>query len=604
MTNLELFMALGNISSENLSGAEELQNKPCVRTNHKMQMKRAVLIAAVIALTLLLVGCAVVYVLRMQDVKIGEATETRDYRLVDGTYVEDPHEVNQNVLTLAGLKGTKAYQACADFFAFKEEYTQNMEAMMNNGTLPEDFFENDTYGKAMNAKASELAAQYGLKNEGESLNFRTTRNMCDALGIERFMKESEEISARVSGGSCYNTGNFCLYFDFDFPEEQNYEVLHTSGYLRWNRTDCFSQDYVALVDTGDWIERNYTTASGSKVLILQSPTQETGYILCDRGDALMSLSLSVNIEILSEDHGVVTAEYQHMTDRQIELVADAIDFAIQPKIPTQADVDAQAEIPQEATQNGYTLRLKSVETDGYVARILLGVTAPESTVLPTEGNLIFANQWGDLKPASGSVSDSGGTIETIDDGDGKEDTVDLLLVSDCTMADGSAPFSAGTTWNLYLVDIVYSNWDAANSHLVNDILAEGEWQFSITFDETNGEYREMELLASPMTLKACIGWREDGTDALEAFAVTSFKLRKFSSSLQWDLIPDYHGTKDFGSSADFYGWSDQSGYHSACVVMKDSSEVTLPIRNKVIDLDQVDYVLLPDGTKLPATNTR
>ena len=34
------------------------------------------------------------------------------------------------------------------------------------------------------------------------------------------------------------------------------------------------------------------------------------------------------------------------------------------------------------------------------------------------------------------------------------------------------------------------------------------------------------------------------------------------------------------------------------------TEVTLPIRNKVVDLDQVDYVLLPDGTKLPATNTR
>ena len=58
-----------------------------------------------------------------------------------------------------------------------------MEAMMNNGTLPEDFFENDTYGKAMNAKASELAAQYGLKPEGESLNFRTTKNMCDAHGL-------------------------------------------------------------------------------------------------------------------------------------------------------------------------------------------------------------------------------------------------------------------------------------------------------------------------------------------------------------------------------------------------------------------------------------
>ena len=59
MTSLELFTALGGISSENLSGAEELQNKPCVRKKRKTQIKRAVLIAAVISLLLLLVGCAV-----------------------------------------------------------------------------------------------------------------------------------------------------------------------------------------------------------------------------------------------------------------------------------------------------------------------------------------------------------------------------------------------------------------------------------------------------------------------------------------------------------------------------------------------------------------
>lgn len=65
MTNLELFTALGGISVENLSGAEELQSKPCIRTNGKMKMKRAVLIAAAIALTLLLVGCAVVVYARI-----------------------------------------------------------------------------------------------------------------------------------------------------------------------------------------------------------------------------------------------------------------------------------------------------------------------------------------------------------------------------------------------------------------------------------------------------------------------------------------------------------------------------------------------------------
>ena len=35
MTSLELFTTLGGISAENLSGAEELQNKPCVRKKRK-----------------------------------------------------------------------------------------------------------------------------------------------------------------------------------------------------------------------------------------------------------------------------------------------------------------------------------------------------------------------------------------------------------------------------------------------------------------------------------------------------------------------------------------------------------------------------------------
>lgn len=606
MNGKDIFLGLKYIGDDLVEKAEYGQFSTKAEKNQKKEkprglIRRPFLVAAIIAMMLFLVGCAVVYVLSLQDVKIGEATETRDYRLVEGTYVEDPHEVSQNVLTLAGLEGTNAYQACSDFFAFKEEYTKNMEEMINNGTLPEGFFENGTYGKTMDAKAEELAQQYGLKLEGEYLDFRTTGNMCDALGIERFTQESEEISASIDGGSCYDTGNFYLYFSFDFPENRGYEVLSTSGYLRWNRADCFSRDYVALVDSGDWIERNYTTASGSEVLILQSPTQERGYILCDRGDALMSLQLDVNIEILSEDNGIVTAEYQHMTDRQIELVADAVDFAVQPRIPTQADVDNQAGISQSATQNGWTIGVKSVETDGYVAQVTLSITAPQGTEIPEEGNIIFANHGGELVPVSGMTIGGGGTTGRMDDGDGLDNTFDLLLERDCTMEDGSAPYGMGTEWNLHIVDIAYSCWDAENSRLIDDTLVEGEWLFPITFDETNGDYREVEFLSEPITATACYGWGADGTDALEEFTVTSFKLRKFSSDITWELIPDYHGIKDFGESADFYSWRD----HSAYVVMKDGTEIPLPIYRTSVDLDQVDHILLADGTKIisPASHT-
>ena len=70
MTNLELFCVLSHISAENLSDAEALQGDiPFSRPKTRM---RFFLIAALIALTLLLVGCAVVYVLRLQDLKVGE----------------------------------------------------------------------------------------------------------------------------------------------------------------------------------------------------------------------------------------------------------------------------------------------------------------------------------------------------------------------------------------------------------------------------------------------------------------------------------------------------------------------------------------------------
>ena len=548
-------------------------------------IRRPLLAAALIGAALLLVGCAVAYVLNLEKIKISAGTEQRDYSLVDGVYVKAPHTVNTTTLTLAGLEGSDAYKACADFYVFQEEYTANGEKMAENGTVPEDYWE--TYSDVMNAKAREIAQQYGLKPEGQLLAFRTARNLCDALGVERFARENPEISVNISGGGCYDTGNFWLNMDFAFPEDKGYEVLRSPGTLAWNRKDCFSRDYLTITDSGDWIEKNYTTASGSQVLILHSPSQETGLILCDRGEALMALVFNANIEYLSEeDYGVFSSELVHMTDRQLELVADAIDFSVQPRIPTQADVDAQSAVPQEATQNGYTLTLKGVETDGYVARILLSLAAPEGTAFPTDGNLIFAEDT--LVDENGVEAMGAFSIELVDDGDGKSNTADLLLIRNRAMEGGSAPFTAGTTWNLYLVDIVYSAWNA-ESGIIRDTLAEGEWMIPISFDGENGDYRELELVQKPITMKAAVSYDETGKAALESFPVTSVKLRRNCILLTADV-----GEKTY---ADFF-WLGSTGNKA---VLKDGTEVDVLNQAfaKPLDLDSVDYILFADGTKLP-----
>lgn len=579
MNGRDIFRGLQYIGDDLIENAETgqfpVQNQESGKT--RRPIRRPLLIAAVIALLLLLVGCAAVYVLKMEHVKISSGTDQRDYSLVDGVYVKDPHTVSTTTLSMAGLKGSNAYKACADFYAYETELRTNASASGDWAG----------YDDAINAKAQELAEQYGLKPEGQPLTFRTTRNLCDALGVERFVRDSQDVSIDISQGFCRDSGNFFVLLSFAFPEDQGYEVTYTSGALYWNRQDTFSREYFTLEDRGDWVERNYTTSAGNTVLILTSPSQERGYIICDRGDALMTVWLDVNPELLSEDAGVVSAEYQHMTEKQLNMVADALDFAIQPNVPTQADVDAQAAPPQEATQNGYTLKLKSVETDGYVAQIRIGITAPEDIVLSTEKPLHFANWRGMLVPADGSEA-AFGPVNTLDDGDGKANTIDVLLTQSVTAKNTDAPFAAGSTWTLYLVDLVYSS--------TYETLTEGEWQFPISFGADNCDDRELELLTSPILMKAGTGWLPDGTDVVMEFPVSSFKLRKFSSKIVRDTAAETEEQRA-ESYTDFYGWNG----HFICVVMKDGTRIELwdQENDSAIDLTQVDYVLLPDGTKLP-----
>ena len=582
MNGQEIFLGLSYISRKYIEEAETETVSGGAGKAHRI--RRPFLLAAVIALLLLLVGCAAVYVLKMEHVKISSGTDQRDYSLVDGVYVKDPHTVSTTTLSMAGLKGSNAYKACADFYAYETELRASASA---SGDWT-------GYDDAINAKAQELAEQYGLKPEGQPLTFRTTRNLCDALGVERFVRNSQDVSIDVDQGFCRDSGNFFVLLRFAFPEDQGYEVTYTSGALYWNRQDTFSRDYFTLEDSGDWVERNYTTSAGNTVLILTSPSQERGYIICDRGDALVTVWLDVNPELLSEDAGVVSAEYLHMTDAQLNMVADALDFAIQPNIPTQADVDAQAAPPQEATQNGYTLKLKSVETDGYAARVVVGITAPEDVDIESlnisTGRTFFRTPDRESMGGSGAFND-------VTDGDGLANTKDLVAEFTVSFQDGLRSFELGATWDLDITDLYVDQWLPTSR-----VLTEGDWHFSIIFDETNTDYDALELISSPITATACTGWSLDGKDVLMEFPISSFKLRKFSSEITQNTAAETEEQRRAAPSADFYSWRD----HFAYAVMKDGTKIQLLERTNCepIDLAQVDYVLLADGTKLPVPQTQ
>ena len=92
MNGRDIFRGLQYIGDDLIENAETgqfpAQNQGSGKT--RRPIRRPLLIAALIALLLLMVGCAVVYVLKLENVKIGTGTEQRDYSLVDAVYVEDP----------------------------------------------------------------------------------------------------------------------------------------------------------------------------------------------------------------------------------------------------------------------------------------------------------------------------------------------------------------------------------------------------------------------------------------------------------------------------------------------------------------------------------
>lgn len=586
MTNLELFTALGGISAENLFGAEELQSRPGVRTNGKMKMKRAVLIAAVIALTLLLVGCAVVYVLSLNGIKLGDQLVAYDV-YDENPNSKDPFTVvgqetyTQQVLTLAGLDGTPASQAAREWYAFCESYDPDgmiqKAAWGKEPDFGEEYHGYGLYSQEMKEKLDEILTKYHLKLRGKQVEFQTSKLLFRALGTENVLNPGSEARMTVSHAAYYENGNLDLYMNLSIPSENGTDFDRTNGYLYYRSKDCFIPDTAVLTEA-QWEEWNYTTASGDDVLIIRSEEASSAWIICDMENHTASLRLDA-IRKMYEDqeNGVPVAKFEMMTKELLEYVADAIDFSLEPKLVDGWETLSDGAVPAGQEINGYKIEPVSAFTDGYGYQIVLRVTAPDGVALtdPNDHNAHMEpgdGVWGRCK----------------EDGDGKLNTCHYIL-SDYTHkldypADGSLPYLEGCTIPVYWEDLYFSRFDFEANQSVRTLLTEGTWKFDIPLNDA--DTREIELLTQPITAKACIGWKMDGTDVLEDEKVTSIKLR----SLGIDLTSE-------NENADFFCFT---GKFSS-IVMKDGSKLEFYSSHfdQPIDLDQVAYVQLADKTIIP-----
>lgn len=477
MTGKDLLEGMGYISS---SLVEEAQGD--AGAGKPIPWRKGMLLAAVIALTAVLAGCAVAYVLHIQDLQVGKRQGSRPIYAENGVEVTDYETVTQSVLTMGGLKGTAAFQAARNWQEVEQALDPGGEVYLQlreEGKLPELPPEYDAYrisSQAMEKKLEEILKTYDLQPAGEALKFRTNRLLYSAVGAEKLLTAWDDVMA--DGGTAYAGGNFVLSFRFTVPGEGPGRAYY--GDLAWNRKDCFSQDILAIEAEGDWEEWNVAHPSGRTALILRSPTEDRCFIIWDRVEGILTLTMTSRGDMEFSGEGI-RWDRQYLSKQQLEEVANVVDASVNPKKVTRADVENQPKIPESPTQNGWTLEMKKVETDGVTLSVTLGVTAPQGTAISHEAapndDVVLRMELGNYDDRISPIP--AGEVLTVDcssveDGDGLDNTQNLVLK---TMSFGSQEqrFLPGTRWRVHAADIVTGQ----------GTLAQGEWSWEIEIGEEN-----------------------------------------------------------------------------------------------------------------------
>lgn len=590
MNGKDIFLGMKYVGEDLIEEAEygdfgTHASKNETRQQSRRSLRRPLLIAAIVAVMLLLVGCAALYVLNVQGIKLGENQVTYDV-YNDDPNVGDPFAPvgqkteTQQILTLAGMGETPASQAAREWYAFLESYDPNNAIRKSiwgsEPEFPEEYKGYGLYTQEMKDKLDEILDKYSLKLRGREVEFKSSKLLLKALGMENLLNADNEAKLSIGSASYFENGNLNLSFTVTIPGEDGAPSEKTGGELRYRSKDCLIPDTAVLTEA-EWEEWNYTTASGADVLLVWAEDAASAWIFHDVPGGTVSVQLNTIFRMNVEtENGAQVAQFDMLSRHQLEQAADAIDVSLEPKLVEGWETLNDGAVPAGQEINGYTIEPVSAFTDGYGYQVVLRVTAPEGVALTDP-----EDHTAGIKAGSGTYGSA------VEDGDGKLNTCHVIL-SENTYPwnypeDGSQPYPEGYSIPVYWEDLYYSYFDFDKIEDIETLLTEGTWEFDISLSDA--DTRQIELLSQPITAKACVGWKIDGTDVLEERELTSVKLRSMGIVLECE-----------DNSADFLCFT---GKHSRIVMLDGSFQEFTSNFSDPVDLDQVAYVQLADDTIIP-----
>ena len=338
MNSNDLLDIVGEAKEAHVLDAVNTRNGVQPEKKH-LSLNRTLLIAAVIALTLLLVGCTVAYVLSLQELKIAEQPGVQNYD-AKGEWV-GPTEVTQDVISIRGYPGSSNQLATQEWYEFEQTYDPDHALMPDDnihGIPDEYYYPYNCYTWEMVDKVDKILDKYNLKLLSKEIIIQHSQIhvMFDALGISGVCNEENAAKTNNGSGYFYPEGNFKYDFSFHLPMnagELSPEILATMFYTK---KDYFDPDYQSI-DTENFEQWTYTTSDGIEILIAMS--HWGGYLFAETDDAFITVSLQMAATFKEED----TEEWNRQC---IEHAAEVIDFSMKPQTPDMTGIEeklAQAE---------------------------------------------------------------------------------------------------------------------------------------------------------------------------------------------------------------------------------------------------------------------
>lgn len=317
-------------------------------------LPRLWLVAAVIGLMLLLVGCTVAYVLRLQDLKVAEYRPTTPTVYDEnGDVISLPTLAPRTQITLQGAN----QEALAEWNSFCRDYDPDGAIVTANDNnelgIPNPYYiPYGCYSWEMVNKLDEIVQKYDLKLLSPDVGCQSYESsvLFSSLGIDGVFHGDVEYLA----GYFYPEGTFNIALLFQ-PDTDQWPYEDNLAEYYYSVKEYFDPVYYEVADLENCTQWNYTRSDGRTVLLVMN--DEQARIITDLQDALVTVSFASS----KWDGG----NKVQMTQSALEQISEQFDFSIQPHPADMTKVDALMEAARAAYEAERAAAAENLYTKGY-----------------------------------------------------------------------------------------------------------------------------------------------------------------------------------------------------------------------------------------------